>query len=184
MPISSAVPKLVALVLAAVALSLGLTKYTAPIHGGPAYATLRDLFGRALGDSRPTLPGPPTTLQLNPAPVPPGPTPELGERIATPPGPLGEFDTSQPQRWATLMAARDSAALRAWLGIAVLPMAVVHGDTVETTLLRLTLRRGCPILSRLKATSVGQLSRNLQLVAVTADCPQLAPAGADPTQGS
>jgi len=172
MPISSAVPKLIALVLTVAALGLGLTKYTSPIHGGPAYADLRHFLGRALGDHAPVLPGPPPALDLTPASALPAPirNPELGDRIAPE---TAARDISQPQRWFARMAARDSAALRGWLGVAVLPTAVVHGDTVETTLLRLTLHRGCPILSRLTAISVGQASWRPRLVSVTANCPRL-----------
>jgi hypothetical protein len=66
---------------------------------------------------------------------------------------------------------RDSAALREWLGPLVLATATVYGDTVQTTLWRVTLRSGCPLLSRMHATSVGRGTGEDEIVTLSADCP-------------
>ncbi len=154
--------------LAAVMVGMGLTTYTFPILGGPASGELHDLLARALGDSDARLPGPPATLAIGPLPIaPPGISADSSAGVAQPQ--LG----TQPEAWATEAVARDSAALRGWLGPGVLPAAVVMGDTVRTTLYRITLHRGCPLLSRLQATSVGQVSRQLRIVSVRTDCPPM-----------
>jgi hypothetical protein len=56
----------------------------------------------------------------------------------------------------------------------VLATATVHGDTVQTTLWRLTLRGGCPLVSRMHATSVGRGMGETEIVALDADCPTMA----------
>jgi hypothetical protein len=170
------VPKLLALALGVGALGLGYTKYTAPIHGGPAYADLHELITRALGDTQPMLPGPPPALPLDP--VRPGTgtaEPQLGAHVRTDPATASDtVTTTQPREWAAWAAAHDPAALRAWLGSAVVPATVVRGDRAETTLLRVTLARGCPLVSVLTARFVGQAVRRPRLVHVAADCPRSA----------
>jgi hypothetical protein len=156
-------PKILALLATVLLLSIGLTTYTLPNHGGIAYGDLHDLIGRALGDRGPPLPGPPGILPI-----------EGVDSTLTPihTRSTDSVDTGQATEWITHAVARDSAALREWLGPLVLATATVHGDSVQTTLWRVTLRRGCPLLSRMDATSVGRGSGETAIVALSADCPR------------
>jgi len=151
--------KLILLIAMMVLLGFGLTTYTQPNPG--ASGDIHDLIGRALGDREPSLPGPPGSLGIarDPAAAPRGSDsiPLLDA------GPAGE--------WVRLAASHDSTALRAWLGHAVLATSTVHGDTIETTLWRLTLHHDCPVLSRLHATSTGRSRGPERLVSLQADCP-------------
>lgn len=167
--------RMLAITLASMAIGLGLTTYTFPIHS--AYGDLQDLFARALGDSEPPLPEPPAALAIGPLTAhPPAETARPDSGVTQPP--VG----AQPRAWLEEAVARDSAALRGWLGTAVFPTAVVDGDTVRTTLLRITLHHGCPLVSRLEATTVGHVDRHPRIVSLRANCPP-APEGAErPTQ--
>lgn len=150
----------VLLVLAVTALlGLGLSTYTLPNHGGGAYQELHDLIAAALGDTHAPLPGPPPSLPI------------LPDSSLQPM--LEASDTIPPvtPAWIAGAAQQDSTALRGWLGRTVLVTADVHGDTVETTLWRLTLRPSCPLLSRMHATTVGRVTGGTRFVALTAECP-------------
>jgi hypothetical protein len=156
-------PKLVALLATLLLIGLGLTTYTLPNHAGPAYGDLRDLIGHTLGDRGPPLPGPSGALPITPmdsafAPLASG----QDAGAAAPP---------EPHEWVARAARLDSAALRDWLGDAVLATATVHGDTVRTTLWRLTLRHTCPLLSRMHAVSIGRTMGDTRIVSLSADCP-------------
>jgi hypothetical protein len=167
MPVSAIVPKVFASIAALIALCIGLSTYTLPMHGGPTYGDVRDLLSRALGDSQPSLPVAPASLALHPVAPPMELNQRRGESAVLAVAPA----SSQAQAWATEAAGRDPAAVRAWLGDAVLVTAVVEGDTVVTTLRRLTLHRGCPWLTQLRAQSAGVGTGALQIVSLTADCP-------------
>jgi hypothetical protein len=150
----------VLLVLAVtVLLGLGLSTYTLPNHGGGTYQELHDLIAAALGDTRASLPGPPHSLPI------------LPDSTLQPMLETGDTLAPAPPAWIGLAAGQDSAALRGWLGRAVLVTAEVRGDTVETTLWRVTLRGSCPLLSRLHATSVGRVTGRTRFVMLAADCP-------------
>jgi hypothetical protein len=157
-------PRLLALLLTVLVIGLVLTTYTLPNHGGGAYWDLHGLISHALGDRKPPLPGPPSVLPVRPVDSTLVPWPDTG---------LDSVDIRQPGEWIARAARGDSAALREWLGAAVLATATVHGDTVRTTLWRLTLHHACPLLSRMRATSVGRLRGETRVVALTADCPGL-----------
>jgi len=154
----------------AVALAAGLVMaflfgmYTTPNHGGPAYGSLEALLERALGDSPTPLPGPPRKLPVQPL----GPD-------SSPPGsdwpPMPEVD-SVPAAWLAAAVAADRDAVRAWLGPAVLATSSTAGDTARTVLWRLTLRPGCPVVSRFEATSVGRASRTTRFTALASSCPR------------
>lgn len=171
MPASTLIPKLIAGIAATVAIVLGLHTYTLPNHAGAAYSDIHDLISRALGDPQARLPGPPATLpvvQLN--------HPATGEADS-----FAEVPEVQPGQWVRSALARDSAALRGWLGSLVLVTAATHGDSVETTLWRVTTVPGCPWLSRLHATSVGRSGTVAKLVRLTGDCPAVpAPVAVEP----
>jgi hypothetical protein len=47
---------------------------------------------------------------------------------------------------------RDPAALRAWLGWAVMPVATTDGDTVRLRMYRPRMHPGCPMIDRIDAT--------------------------------
>jgi len=164
-------PKLIAVLATLLLLGIGLTTYTQPNHGGGAYGELHDLISRALGDRGPPLPGPPGTLPIEA--VDSAQTPKR-QRTA------GSVDTGQPATWISRAIDRDSAALRDWLGPLVLATATVHGDTVQTTLWRMTLRAGCPLISRMRATSVGRATGETEIVALRADCPALSSSDSEP----
>jgi hypothetical protein len=154
-------PRLLAVLATIVLLGVGLTTYTLPNHGGAAYGDLHDLITRALGEREPRLPGPPGTLPITTdATLPPmtGAAPDSLEGNPTP-------------DWIVRAVEQDPAQLRAWLGSAVLATATVHGDTVQTTLWRLTLQRSCPLVSRMRATSIGRGMGMPRIVSLRADCP-------------
>jgi hypothetical protein len=157
-------PKVLALLATVLLLGIGLTTYTQPNHGGGAYGDLHDMIGRALGDHGPPLPGPPGTLPI-----------EAVDSTLTPvhAGSADSVHTTEPAEWISGAVLRDSAAVREWLGPLVLATATVYGDTVQTTLWRVTLRSGCPLLSRMHATSVGRGTGKTEIVTLSADCPAM-----------
>jgi hypothetical protein len=154
-------------ITAAVAIAFGFGMYTTPNHGGPAYGDLEDLLQRALGDSVPPLPGPPRALPVQPLGADSG-----AAGHDWPPRPESDPETSA---WLAAAIAGDPAAIRAWLGPAVLATSSAEGDTVRTVLWRVTLRRGCPLVSRFWATSIGRTERSTRFVSLSSDCPRLAP---------
>lgn len=163
MPPATLVPKFLALLATLLLVGIGLTTYTQPNHGGGAYWALHLLLGRALGDHGPPLPGPTDALPITTV-----------DSAIGPPTQAPEGDTAtaaQPPEWLARAVRRDSQAVRAWLGAAVLATATVHGDTVRTTLWRLTLHRSCPFLSRMHAVSVGHRAGEPRIVSLSADCP-------------
>lgn len=80
-------------------------------------------------------------------------TPALARRLYS--GPWGSAGESametQPTAWAREAANRDPAALRAWLGWAVIPIATTDGDTVRLRMYRPRIRSRCPIIDRIDA---------------------------------
>jgi hypothetical protein len=175
MPASTLIPKVLATIGVALAVALGFTTYTAPNHAGAAYSDIHDLIALALGDARqPPLPGPPSTLPIGPLDTfPAGLAPSPSRPAAGP---------TEPRDWIARAVTRDSAALRGWLGGAVVVTAAVQGDTARTTLWRVTLHPGCPLVSRMQAISVGHAQGSPQLAFLTADCPRLTPTAPTPVQ--
>jgi len=74
--------------------------------------------------------------------------------------------------WRAIAVAKDSVAVRQWLGRWVLATGETRGDTVRLTLWRLTLHPGCPLISRLVATTIGVASYEYHRVKVTSTCPE------------
>jgi len=161
-------PTLVAVALAAaVGMVFLFGMYTTPNHAGPAYGDLEDLLERALGDYPPPLPGPPRGLPVEPAGA------DSGRRTSDwPPSPASEPAAAA---WLAAAVVSDRDAVRAWLGSAVLATSSAAGDTARTVLWRLTLRRGCPFVSRLDAVSVGRTTRTTRFVSLASSCPRVAP---------
>jgi hypothetical protein len=163
MPGSSFLPKLCFALAAVLGLALGLTTYTFPIIGRIEDKAVTSLLHQALQDTVTPLPSPPAELGVAPVATP---TPDpFGERFAT--------DTTvpaaaQPAAWAARAASLDPGALRDWLNQAGLFTGATEADTVRTTLWRLTLHRGCPLLSRLRTVSTLSTDR---LVEISSDCP-------------
>ena len=158
------VPTLIGITLAtAVAMVFLFGMYTVPNHGGPAYGDLADLLERALGDSAAPLPGPPRTLPVQPIGAESGRSPQ-----DWPPRPESD---SGPTAWLAGAIAADLAAIRAWLGPAVLSTSSSRGDTVRTVFWRLSLRHGCRLVSRLEATSVGRTTGTTRFIALASNCP-------------
>jgi hypothetical protein len=161
------VPTLIVFLLGALAaMALGFGVYTVPNHGGPAYGDLQDLLQRALGDPEPALPGPPRGLPVQP--------PGADSEAARPDWPPSPERDSVVAAWLAGAVAADPAAMRAWLGPAVLATSSTRGDTVRTVLWRMTLHHGCPLLSRLDATSVGRASGSTRFVSLASNCPRFA----------
>jgi hypothetical protein len=159
------IPTLVAVTLAAgVGAMFLFGMYTTPNHAGPAYGDLESLLERALGDSPPPLPGPPRGLPVESIGA------DSGRATADwPPSPESD---SAPAEWLAAAVAADRDAIRAWLGPAVLATSSMSGDTVRTVLWRLSLRRGCPFVSRLEAVSVGRATRTTRFVSLASNCPR------------
>lgn len=147
------------------ALGYGFTRYTLPNHGGPAYGQLHSLLAGVLGDRPPTVPDAAGAFPIQPVD---STVQEFRHRKPGPP-PSDSAVTS----WLTTAVERDPPAVRAWLGWAVLSISVTSGDTVRTTLWRLTLHRDCPLVSRLHALAVGRASEEPRFLRLTADCPRL-----------
>ena len=140
MSATSFIPKFAFAVAAVVACGLGLTTYTQPIVAPVQDQLVITLLRRALGDTVAPLPGPPSALSIRPlteAAASPDP------RRSQPPSP--ETTLMAPDNWAAARAAADSAALRAWLIRPAVSTASLRGDTLRTTLRRLTFRAGCPL---------------------------------------
>jgi len=80
-------------------------------------------------------------------------TPALAHRLYS--GPWGSAGESamedQPTLWAREAANRDPAALRAWLGWAVIPIATTDGDTVRLRMYRPRIHARCPIVDQIDA---------------------------------
>jgi hypothetical protein len=74
--------------------------------------------------------------------------------------------------WRAVAVKKDSVAVRQWLGSWVLATGETRGDTAQLTLWRLTLRPGCPLISRLVATSIGAATYQYRRVKVSSTCPR------------
>ena len=162
MPASTLLPKLLFGIAAVVGLILGLTTYTFPIIGTVRDADVEAVIHRALGDAPTALPGPPASLPIQHSAQPADPFGEKFEREPTPAAP-------QPAAWAAEAATDDSTALREWLDHSGLFTGSIQATTRSTTLWRLTLHRGCPLVSRLRTVTTIATG---QLVGITSDCPR------------
>ena len=76
---------------------------------------------------------------------------------------------AQPAAWAAAAASADSSALRGWLTHAGVFTGTTVRNRVQTTLWRLTLHTGCPLISRLQTVSIRTTG---QLLEVSSDCPR------------
>jgi len=162
MPASTLLPKLLFGLAAVIGLILGLTTYTFPIIGTVRDGDVEAVIHRALGDTATALPGPPSSLPIQTYVQPADPLGNASEHRPTTAAP-------QPAAWAAAAAAADSAALREWLDHSGLFTGSSTDTTRNTTLWRLTLHHGCPLISRLRTVSV--IASN-QLVEVSSDCPR------------
>ena len=133
-------------------------KYTSLFD--PVPSDVSHLIGLALGETDPQLPHGDSVLSTTGVVVATAhveTTPEApglaGRLYSGPWGSAAEFEAeAQPTEWARQAATRDSAALRAWLGWAVLSVASTDGDTVRVRMYRLRLHPGCPLVDRIEAT--------------------------------
>lgn len=166
----STLPRIAFALFAGGACLLGLTTYTSPVIGPLRDDRVAGLLHRALGDPAVTLPAPPREL-----PIQPRSSLTIGPEAPAEPAPASDSGAAL-SRWATRSAAADSTALRAWLDRRSFLRTVTRGDTVVTILLRLTLRRGCPLASHLW---IREDVRHDRLLGLRSDCPALAeqPAG-------
>jgi len=80
-------------------------------------------------------------------------TPALARGLYSGPwGSAGDYPMdTQPMEWAREAATRDPAALRAWLGWAVIPIATTDGDTVRLRMYRPRIHTPCPMIDRIDA---------------------------------
>lgn len=152
--------------LAAAALMV-LTSYTGPVVGRMHEPDVAALLHQALHDAPGLDSGGPLVVEPVPAPEP-----RVAQEVPAP-QPVAPGDL---ESWAARAAATDSAALRAWLERIVLSSATMDGYIRHTTIRRLTLRDGCPLLSHLR---IVEDTRTRRLVSVSSDCP---PAEATPLE--
>jgi hypothetical protein len=158
--------RLISIVGFAAAAAAAITRFASPIEGA---ATDPELYKLIAGES----PGHSVTPVAMPAPIS-----ALG--IATLPDTArsrdGERDTSASvdpvSAWRAVAVNKDSIAVRQWLGRWVVATGETRGDTVRLTLWRVTLHPGCPLISRLIATSVGAVRYEFRRVTVTSTCPE------------
>lgn len=147
------------LILGATAVSL--TTYTQPIFAADRNGPVEQLLRQALGDSTRLPAGWSSTA-----------TGIALSAVPSAPESLAPAPVSPAAAWARSAVAADSGAVRAWLSPAVLEIGGVARDTVRLTLYRLTLHRGCPLLSRLDAVLAGN-TRSLEVARVETTCPPL-----------
>lgn len=155
-----------ALILVLILVALSFTVYTLPNHGGPSYGDVQGVLRAALGDQPAAVPGPPASLPVQAVQLPESAAPPFGHGISAPP----RID-SAADAWLARAVDEDPAAVRAWLGVAVLSVSTSVGDTARTTLWRLTIHHGCPLVSRMHATVVGRYTDSTRVVRLTANCP-------------
>lgn len=160
MPASTFLPKLCFGLAAAFGLILGLTTYTFPIIGRVQDHEVALLMHQALHDSVAPLPGPPTQLGIDIRVVASSDSPGPDTKAPVLP--------TQPAAWAAAAASTDSSALRGWLTHAGVFTGTTGGNRVHTTLWRLTLHAGCPLISHLRTVSIRTTG---QLLEVSSDCP-------------
>lgn len=149
-----------------VAAGLTATRFTRPFEGASSDNTLYNLIADALHDPHlkggpvPGASSLPISTIASESPQPAVSQSPVEEEIARP----------QPQRWAEIAVQTDSGALRDWLGDWVVATSSPAGDSLHLNLRRLSLRAGCPLLSRLSAV-VLQVHGEQRIVRVEATCP-------------
>jgi hypothetical protein len=158
---------LAAALLLPVPLVMVLTVYTGPIIDPDRDGAVERLLHQALGDDPATPPAwtGGRGLELGTA------LPGRDTTIPVPPPPA--------LAWALAAVRTDSAAVRGWLSPAVLELGGIAGDSVRLTLFRLTLRKGCPLVSRLHAVLSGELG-DLQVDRMESSCPRVTTTSAGP----
>jgi hypothetical protein len=170
-------PLIVALLGCLGAVALGLTTYTLPIQGAASDPDLARLLHTVLHDSTPTMTSATAVLPVRAAPIEaeqpaPGTTAWSGSAHDEP---------TTDAAWLAAAVAADSAAVRDWLGRWVWATAVTQGDTLRLSLHRVSLRPGCPWMSRLDAITTRSAAAGTRLVRVTGTCPRLVTATPTPT---
>jgi hypothetical protein len=146
------------------AAALGFTTYTRPIEGAGTDPDLRALIVRALHDSEPTLPSASTYLPVEVE------RPDSLQLAASRPN-SDQGPSGQVTDWLRRAALTDSAALRGWLGGWVGATVTTQHDAIHLTLYRLTLHRGCPLLSTLQTTSRRSANWQDRLTRIQSTCP-------------
>lgn len=161
------IPKVAFLAAIAGALAIGLTTYTFPFVGtlDDLDSELAALFHHGLGDSIPSLPGPPRQLSV-----------VSSGSATTPTGPIipAHADTgAEPDpaaAWVAQAATADSGAVRAWLIQRLFFTGAIQDTTVRSRFRRVTLHSGCPVISHL---SIVQVRATGQVLSVSSDCPRV-----------
>jgi hypothetical protein len=149
-------------------IAVGFTTYGFPIEGAATDPELYKLIAEESPESRVTpitVPAPLNGLGI-------APLPDTAQSRDTEPRD-SSTRLNPVSAWRTVAVDKDSIAVRQWLGRWVLATGQTRGDTVRLTLWRLTLRHGCPLVSRLVATSVGAASYEFRRVKVTSTCPEV-----------
>jgi hypothetical protein len=147
-----------------------LTRYGSPIEGAATDPELYKLIAEespGRGVTPTSVPAAVTALGI--APLPDAASRDSGSRDSS-------ARVNPVSAWRAVAVEKDSIAVRQWLGRWVLATGETRGDTARLTLWRLTLRPGCPLISRLVATSVGAASYEYRRVKVTSTCPEAASA--------
>jgi hypothetical protein len=144
--------------------AVGLTLYGFPIGGAATDPELYDLIAQEPEDSQ----VPQSEVQAEVSALGIAPLPDTAQSAE----PKDSSTIQDPvSAWRAVAVRKDSTAVRKWLGRGVLATGETRGDTVLLTLWRLTLRPGCPLLSKLVSTSTGAVSYDLHRVKVTSTCP-------------
>jgi len=149
------------------AAAAALTRYGSPIEGAATDPELQKLIAEE-------SPGPRGTPNNVSAPVSALGIAPLHDTARSGGSQPGDTSTTVDpvSAWRAVAVEKDSIAVRQWLGPWVLATGETRGDTVRLTLWRLTLRPGCPLISRLVATSIGAASYEYRRVKVTSTCPE------------
>jgi hypothetical protein len=149
------------------AAAAALTRFGSPIEGAATDPELYKLIAEGSpghGVTPITVPAPISALGIAPVPD------TARSRDSEPRDTSTRIDPVTA--WRAVAVNKDSIAVRQWLGPWVLATGETRGDTVRLTLWRLTLHSGCPLISRLVATSIGAASYQYRRVKVSSTCPE------------
>src|SRR5215470_8103124 len=138
---------LISIVGFAGAAAAAITRFASPIEGAVTDPELYKLIAEeSPGHSVVTMPDPISALGIAPLP----------HTARSRDGEPGDTSTrvDPVTAWRAVAVRKDSIAVRQWLGRWVVATGETRGDTVRLTLWRLTLHSGCPLLSKLVATSI------------------------------
>src|SRR5262245_31792721 len=131
------------------AAAAAITRFASPIEGA---ATDPELY-KLIAEESPRHSVTPVTM---PAPISAlgiAPLPDTARSRDGEPGDTASR-VDPVTAWRAVAVRKDSIAVRQWLGRWVVATGETRGDTVRLTLWRLTLHPGCPLISKLIATSI------------------------------